>query len=104
MEWLSDFISSFMLDLYGWSSQLAAWLVIKSTIAYIDFKIWSITFMWEVANQILISYDFSGFISRTLNSLPPQIQGPVRFLGIPEGITLLLQAAVTKYCMKFFGV
>lgn len=104
MEWLSDFISSFMFDLYGWATQLAAWLVIKSTTAYVEFKIWSITFMWDVAKQILISYDFAGFISRTLNSLPSQIQGPVRYLGIPEGITMLTQAAVTKYCMRFFGV
>lgn len=104
MEWLGDFFNAVMSDFYGLLAQFAAWFVIKSTTAYIEFKIWSITFMWDVAKEVLISYDFAGFISRTLNSMPPQIQGPVRFLGIPEGITMLTQAAVTKYCMKFFGV
>jgi hypothetical protein len=104
MEWLGDFFNAMMSDFHGWATQLTAWFVIKSTTAYVEFKIWSISFMWDVAHEILISYDFSGFISRILNSMPPQIQGPVRFLGIPEGITMLTQAALTKYCMKFFGV
>ena len=104
MEWLGDFFNAMMSDFYGWFTQFSAWFIIKSTTAYIEFKIWAISFSWDVAKEILISYDFSGFISRTLNLLPPQIQGPVRFLGIPEGITLLSQAAVTKYCLRFFGV
>lgn len=103
MEWLSDFFSGFTSDIASFFSQLAQWCMYTAVTQYIEFKIWFIQTAWAAAKDVLVAYDFSSLISMGFNYLPDDVRSYLISLDVPEGLTVVSQAFVTRFIMNRFG-
>lgn len=103
MEWMSDFFNVFFNDIYQLAVQFAAWIAVKLAIQWVEFKIFILTFSWDVAKQILINLQFSDLISASFNNLPSQMRGILLYLHVDKGLSILTQAFVTRFLLNMLG-
>lgn len=95
---ISDFFNE---DIYQFCVDAFAWFVTWSTIALVQFKIWAVSFSWDVAKSILETFDISGKISSSMSSVPGDVQNLLFFFRVPEVITNLFAGLVGRYSMRF---
>ncbi|HDZ8834409.1 TPA: DUF2523 domain-containing protein [Aeromonas dhakensis] len=103
MEWMSDFFNGFFNDIYQLAVQFAAWITVKLAIQWVEFKIFLLTFSWDVAKQILINLQFSDLLSASFNNLPSQMRGILLYLHVDKGLSILTQAFVTRFLLNMLG-
>ncbi|HHQ4582018.1 TPA: DUF2523 family protein [Aeromonas hydrophila] len=103
MEWMSDFFNGFFNDIYQLAVQFAAWIAVKLAIQWVEFKIFLLTFSWDVAKQILINLQFSDLISASFNNLLSQMRGILLYLHVDKGLSILTQAFVTRFLLNMLG-
>lgn len=103
MEWLGDFFGSFFNDLYLMMVQFGAWLAVKLVISWVEFKLFLLTFSWDVAKQILVNIHFSELIASSFNALPANMRGMLLYLHLDKGLAILSQAFVTRFMLNMMG-
>ncbi|WP_323968369.1 MULTISPECIES: DUF2523 domain-containing protein [Aeromonas] len=103
MEWLGEFFNSFFSDIYQLLVQFGAWLSIKLVIAWVEFKLFLLTFTWDVAKEILVNLHFSDLISTSFNSLPDTMRSLLLYLHIDKGLAIITQAFVTRFLLSIMG-
>ena len=103
MEWLGEFFNSFFSDIYQLLVQFAAWLSIKLIISWVEFKLFLLTFTWDVAKEILVNLHFSELISNSFNSLPDTMRSLLLYLHIDKGLAIITQAFVTRFLLSIMG-
>lgn len=103
MEWLGYFFYDFFNDIYLMFVQLSAWIVIKFSISWLNFKIFMLNFSWDVAKEILINIQFSDLISNSFNSLPPMMKGILIYIHFDKGLSIMTQAFVTRLLLNIMG-
>ncbi|ELV7509732.1 DUF2523 family protein [Aeromonas veronii] len=103
MEWLGEFFNSFFSDIYQLLVQFGAWLSIKLVIAWVEFKLFLLTFTWDVAKEILVNLHFSELISASFNSLPDTMRSLLLYLHIDKGLAIITQAFVTRFLLSIMG-
>ncbi|MBL0594139.1 DUF2523 family protein [Aeromonas veronii] len=103
MEWLGEFFNSFFSDIYQLLVQFGAWLSIKLVISWVEFKLFLLTFTWDVAKEILVNLHFSELISASFNSLPDTMRSLLLYLHIDKGLAIITQAFVTRFLLSIMG-
>ncbi|HAT1542662.1 DUF2523 domain-containing protein [Aeromonas hydrophila] len=103
MEWMGDLFNGFFSDIYQLAVQFAAWISIKLAIQWVEFKIFLLTFSWDVAKQILINLQFSDLISASFNNLPAEMKGILLYLRLDKGISIITQAFIARFLLNMFG-
>ncbi|MGL5471748.1 MAG: DUF2523 family protein, partial [Shewanella sp.] len=73
MEWLGEFFNSFFNDIYQLAVQFAAWFAVRMAVQWVEFKLFLLTFTWDVAREVLLNIHFSELLSSSFNSLPPSV-------------------------------
>ena len=109
LQSLYNTISTFFGSVWGWLDtglhDAAVWAYASSieyyTLASLKFKLRIINFAWDVAKQILIDLNFSATFNEYYSLIPDYIQVNLSALRIPQGITLIVTALVTKYVLRF---
>lgn len=103
MEWLSDFFGGFYNDLYDLAVQFAGWIVVKMAVQWVEFKLFLLSFTWDVAKEVLLNIHFSELLSSSFNSLPPSVRGILLYLHFDKGLAILSQAFVTRFMLNIMG-
>jgi hypothetical protein len=103
MEWLGFFFQDFFSEIYAMAVQFAAWIVVKFSVSWVEFKIFMLTFSWDIAKQILINIQFSELISNSFNSLPSMMKGILLYIHFDKGLAILTQAFVTRFLLNMMG-
>ena len=103
MEWLGEFFNSFFSDIYQLIVKFGAWLSIKLVIAWVEFKLFLLTFTWDVAKEIIVNLHFSELISASFNSLPDTMRSLLLYLHIDKGLAIITQAFVTRFLLSIMG-
>ncbi|HBL02210.1 MULTISPECIES: DUF2523 family protein [Aeromonas] len=103
MEWLGEFFNSFFADIYQLAVQFGAWLAIRLAVQWVEFKLFLLTFTWDVAKEILVNVHFSELLSSSFNSLPPTMKGILLYIHLDKGLTILTQAFVTRFMLNMMG-
>lgn len=98
-----NFIAGLFNDFF--SGQLlkdfSGYLIQKLTVWYLEAKIEAIQFAWGIAQNILTDLSLSQRITDTLTALPQDVRNVMNFLRVPEAITNLLTAYVTRFVLRF---
>jgi hypothetical protein len=71
------------------------------TLAGLKFKLFALTFGWDIAKSIIIDMQLSQKLQAFFSVLPPDVSVNVTALRIPEGIGLILTAYITRYVLRF---
>ncbi|HHQ4534573.1 DUF2523 family protein [Aeromonas veronii] len=103
MEWLGEFFNSFFNDIYQLAVQFGAWLAIRMAVQWVEFKLFMLTFTWDVAKQILVNVHFSEMISQSFNALPSDFRSMLLFIHLDKGLAILTQAFVTRFLLNIMG-
>ena len=83
--------------------QFGAWLAIRLAVQWVEFKLFLLTFTWDVAKEILVNVHFSELLSSSFNSLPPTMKGILLYIHLDKGLTILTQAFVTRFMLNMMG-
>jgi hypothetical protein len=115
MDFLLDFFNNatdFINDIadfrhsgiYEFCKKAFAEFVKYSVIAMITFKIYAMTFAYDVATQILDDLNLSSALSSAWSAMDSQVAQAAAFFRIPEAINIILSAKLTKFVLKFMGL
>lgn len=87
---------------YGWIDTVferaAAWLIVS----WLEFKIWSLSFSYNVASLIIESLGITQQIESRLNGLSSEIYAFVSWLRIIEALNIIFSAHAATMIMRLF--
>ncbi len=93
-----SFISDYIYQMFVW---IYAGLVETSTLAFLKFALIASDFAWSVANQILLHLDFKTFLANSWGYLSPDAQFVLSECQIPQCVSIISTAYVSKFVMRF---
>lgn len=97
---LSVFDALFTTDANGFFETLferaAAWVILS----WIEFKVWALSFSFDVALLVVESLDITGQIESQLSGLSATMYAWVSYLRILEGVNMLLSAYGSVMIMR----
>lgn len=97
---LSVFDAIFTTDVNGFFETLferaAAWVILS----WIEFKVWLLSFSFDVALLVVESLDITGQIESQLSGLSATMYAWVSYLRILEGVNMLLSAYGSVMIMR----
>ena len=101
---LEQTITNFFADdVFGLLTKFVAWFVQWSVVAMWKAKLAALAFSWGVAQQIMINLDISGHLNSTWAALDSRTMAMASFFRVPEAVSMLISASVTKFVFKFIG-
>jgi len=93
-----DWITTGIYDFGVWAfAKLVEYLVWKS----LEFKLWALDFGWDAAKVMLADLDFSNRMQSAFDLLPASSVAILNALGVPQCITLVVTAALTRFLLRF---
>lgn len=93
-----DFIANGIYDFMIW---VFAGLVQTLTLFSIKFQIMAARIGWDTAVSIINSSGIVGYLESAWLSIPVQISSLLSLLQVPQFISIVFTAFVTKYVMRF---
>lgn len=93
-----DYLGDGVYDLLVWAFK---GFVEYATLGYLKFLNFVVPFAWDVAAGILQDLGYVNLIVSAWGALPPDVLGLATVLRLPEGVTILLTAMVSKYVLRF---
>jgi len=72
-----------------------------STLESLKFALVAVNFSWDVAKAILQDLQFAALLTNAFTALPGEVQGLLNICRVPDAISLLVTAMVTKYVLRF---
>ncbi len=91
--WLNQTIYDFVTEVVAF---LVEWVVVFTLTA----KLWAVKFSWDVASNILENLNLSSHINAAFSQLDGSVISYITFFRMPEVITILFQALVTKFTFR----
>lgn len=95
---IEHFLNTAIYDVLSWSF---AQFIELSTIAFIDFVMWSVPFAWNVAKQIITDMNLASTLDSAWGAMPSDLQGIATLLRIPESVNLLISAYFTRFVLRY---
>jgi hypothetical protein len=97
---LLDFRDS---GIYEFFTKAFAEFTIIFMIDLIEFKIYLISFFYDVVIEIFNQLKISDAVSVAWSYLSPQVASIATFFHIPDVVNIILSARMTKFLLRFFG-
>lgn len=93
-----EFITS---GIYDFFVESFSWFATKLTIISIQFKVWILGFSWDVAKEILTTFDMSSKIQTAFDQVPSTERQLLYFFRLPEVISNLMAGLLGRYVFRF---
>lgn len=98
LQSISDFVQN---GIYEFSTSWIAFFLAKLTVWYIEAKISSIQFAWDIAQGVLQALNVTSSIAAGFSGLSPDVRAGIGFFRVPEAINMLVGAGATRMVMSF---
>lgn len=98
---VSEFQNS---GIYTFCTELFAQFVIYVTVAIIEFKIYAITFAWDVAKEVITQLNLSNSLTSAWSLIDSKTLQILSFFNIPDAINIIVSAKITKFVLRFLGI
>ena len=83
-----------------WFAEFIKWYLV----GWYKVKLQSITFAWDIAQEILTSLSISEKIDLAFSALDSLVVQVISFFRIPEAINIVLSAYTTRFVLNFLGL
>lgn len=93
----------FQTDLIVLLTKFTAWFVQWSVVALWKAKLALLGFSWGVAQQIMSNLNISSYLNGAWSSLNSSVLSMLTFFRIPDAVSMILSASVTKFVFRFLG-
>lgn len=94
-NYIIDFLETGIYDLFV---QLFAYVIKSFLISYLDFKIWLLTFSWDISKSIVQSYQLSQSLQTAFDNLP--YINLLSAIQVPECINLIATGYITRFVFR----
>lgn len=102
MEVFFTYINNWLESgVYTFATDAMAYFVEAAVYGYLKLLNWAIPFAWGVAKTILNDFGVNTMLDAAWNSLPNDSVSILKFFKIDDAINLILNAAVTKFVLRF---
>ena len=78
--------------------RVAAWFIVS----WIEFKVWALSFSYDVAVLVVSSFNVTGQIESYLQAMSPVMYNWVSYLRIIDGVNILLSSYGAAMIMRLF--
>jgi hypothetical protein len=102
-EFYQATVDFFDTGIYELLTEFTAYLIISFTISFIESQIWLLSFSWDIAREILTTFDISGKIQTAFDETPSEIRSLLYFFRIPEVLTNIFSGLIGRYVFRFLG-
>lgn len=89
--------------IYEFFTKVFAEYIKWAVVGWYKFKLQSIVFAYDVASEILTSYNLKEVVEQAFSSLDGRLVKIISFLRIPEAINMILSAYTTRLVLNFMG-
>ncbi|MDO6785908.1 DUF2523 family protein [Neptunomonas phycophila] len=90
--------------IYTFFTEVTAYAIESAILGYINMLAWVIPFAWGVAKVILEDFGITSMIETAWNILPSDTRHLLAFFAVDDALNIILNAAVTKFVLKFLRV
>jgi len=97
---ISDF---FTTGIYDFAVSVTSYFITMLTIGKIESQIWLMGFAWDIAKDIIQTFDVSGKIQTAFDQTPSEIRSYLYFFRIPEVLTNIFSGLVGRYVFRIVG-
>lgn len=98
---LENFRSSGIYQFFTkWFAEFIKW----SVVGWYKFKLQSLVFAWDVAQDLLSSLNLSNALNSAFSSIDNRVVSIISFFRIPEAINIILSAYTTRLVLSFMGL
>ncbi|PPK71890.1 uncharacterized protein DUF2523 [Methylobacter tundripaludum] len=96
------FTYRFLTDgLYTFATWAFTQFVEASTLAYLNFMLWVLPFVWGVAKNIINDLGITSLLSSAWSSIDSKALAYLTVLRLPDSLNLIISAYFTKFVLKF---
>lgn len=102
MDMLIEFMNGaieFFNDLPDKSDAYWERIIIWLLIAYLEAKLYMLEIAYEIASSLISSVGISDAINSAWTNIPVTARAVLTYLKIPEGINIIISAAVTRFVL-----
>lgn len=103
-QWVVDFFAGVGGGIVDLIKGAGEWFLGKLFVWWLEAKLWAITQAWDFAKGFLEGLDFSNRIESAFTALPAETRNFLLWLRVPEFITNIVTAMVTKFVLRFTGI
>ena len=99
-----DFVGEFIkVGIYDLIVEAFAEFIIWSQIQLIYFKMWTLGFAYDIAQEMIAQLNVSAFINQAWSSLGSKIVNLLTFFKVPTAINIILSARVTRFVLDLLS-
>jgi len=99
IDWVYEVMDDIKQSIYDFLVQLGNIVFLM----YLELKLATLVFVWDIAKAVLESLNLSDLISSLFSALPVDIQAFITELRIGEGLNLLMSAHMTRLILNTIG-
>lgn len=100
-----NYIIWFFTDgIYLFFVDAVSWLIQKSVFGFYKTTYLSVTFSWDVAQNIMADLNISAYLNGLYAHFNSEILNTFIWLRLPEFINTVITAYVTRFVIAFIGV
>ena len=104
ITFINSFLDYINNGIYEFATKVFAQFIKYSLLAQLQFKLFIIPFAWDVAKELLQTFNISPMISAAWSSLDYRTVQIATSLRIPEALNFIISAFGTKFVLKYTGL
>ncbi len=101
LDRLDNLIDFFLSGIYDFIVEAYALFVEFMTVSAISFILWAVGFAWDISVQIIENLGLQQALDSAWGEVPPDAAQVMMFFAIPDVVSILLNAFLTAYVLKF---
>lgn len=90
--------------IYEFFTKVFAEYIKWAIVGWYKFKLQSIIFAYDIASEMLSSFNVSGAVDAAFSSLDSDIAQIISFFRIPEALNIIFTAYTTRIVIQFLGL
>ncbi len=103
IEFFDSIYQFLTVGIYDLLVEFTSYILINLTISLIELKIFLLQFSWDIAKEILSTFDLSSKIQEGLDTVPTAERQLIYFFRLPEVISNLMAGLVGRFVFRFIS-
>jgi len=97
-DWLTTWFTHGLYDFAVWAF---AGFVKYTTLAFLNFALWTLPFAYDTARQIMSDLNINNYLQNAWSSLDSDYLAYASLLQIPAAVNIIVSALITRYVLRF---
>lgn len=101
LQWIADFFGGTGDDMANFFDQTMTYVLQRMLIWWYELKLEGVQLAWGIAKGIIEDLGVAAQLTQAWSQVPPEALSVLKFFRIPEAVSVMLNAAVTRMVINF---